>query len=374
MKLKIRIVVISILLALLNTINWSTASHAQSLPVARDIKEFPASFPYAAYESKDNLGRHIQFYLTDKTATDERPLMVILQGSGCASNFMLRDGKVAGSWHGLVRRANNGRAQILLIDKPGVNLFDSPTNPGSTDSCSQEFRREQTGERWLAAIGTALKGAIALRGKNPKAILALGHSEGAVFAVRLALQHPDISHVAALAAVPASQLLSFYDMAFSSEGFIASGGGSKSEQTRRVTQAWRDVSSDPQSAEKIVFGHPHRYWADKFTPFPYEKLEKTNAKFFLAFGDKDTNSAPRTMDAFAVELLTRNRDLTWIRVEDADHGFTKTGAAPGSGMAPMLDRVTAWFFNEPFDQSHVVWPITANPSGTPNPTNTANPT
>jgi pimeloyl-ACP methyl ester carboxylesterase len=213
-----------------------------------------------------------------------------------------------------------------------------------------------------------------IRGKKPKVILALGHSEGAVFAVRLALQNTEISHVAALAAAPTSQLLSFYDMAFASEGFIASGGGGKAEQARRVTQAWRDVTSNPLSAEKMVFGHPHRYWADKFAPFPYEKLEKTNAKFFLAYGDKDTNSAPRTMDAFAVELLTRNLDLTWIRVEDGDHGFAKAGSATNAAMTSMLDRVVAWFFSQPFDQNDVVWPITGNPSNFLNRVNAANPT
>jgi dienelactone hydrolase len=116
------------------------------------------------------------------------------------------------------------------------------------------------------------------------------------------------------------------------------------------------VSADPDSASKEVFGHAHRYWADKFAPFPFEQLNRTRAKFFVAYGDRDENSAPRKIDSFAVELLARKRDLTWIRVPAADHGFAKQGEPSGHGMAPMLERVVAWFHGEVFDRADVVWP------------------
>ena len=249
-----------------------------------------------------------------------------------------------------------GRAQILLVDKPGVTLFDIPTNPGDTRDCSETFKREQTGEKWLAALSASLKGVIAMRGQTPKSILVIGHSEGAVFAPRLSLIHPEITHVASLASAPVSQLHDFFDMAFSGEGFIAQTANTTAERVKSVTNAWQAVSADPESATKEVFGHPHRYWTDKFAPFPFERLDRTKAKFFIAYGDRDENSAPRKIDTFAVELLARKRDLVWIRMAGADHGFARKGEASGSGMAPVIERAVAWFFGETMDRADVVWP------------------
>ena len=145
-------------------------------------------------------------------------------------------------------------------------------------------------------------------------------------------------------------------MAFAGEGFIAKTADTQAGRIKAVAEAWQAISSDPDSATRMVFGHAHRYWADKFAPFPFEQLNKSPAKFFIAYGDRDENSAPRTMDAFAVELLVRKRDLVWLRIPGADHGLSSAGAPPGEGMAPVLERAVAWFFGEAFDRTNVIWP------------------
>lgn len=332
---------------------------ASTAPSEVPVAAFPAGFPYKAYSVADSLGRDIRFYLT--AANDERPLVLVLQGSGCSSQFFNRDGQVSAGWHAFVRRAAGSRAQVLLVEKPGVQLFDAPQNPGGAAHCSDTFRREQTGERWLAALRAALDSTLALRGAKPRAIMALGHSEGAVFAVRLAALDARITHVAALSAVPASQLLDFFDMAAAGEGFISRRpGSSKAENIGRVLDAWRDVSADPANDGKQVFGHVHRYWADKFAPFDFSSLSRSPAKFFLAYGDRDENSAPRVMDAFAIELLTRKRDLTWLRVEGADHSFGGTPDASRAGMVKVVEFAVAWLFGDDFDRLSVVWPRPAS--------------
>ncbi|MBI3715891.1 MAG: alpha/beta fold hydrolase [Betaproteobacteria bacterium] len=334
----------------------AAALTAHGAPTARTIAEFPEKFPYRAYDTADALGRTIHFYLTDADARDDRPLILVLQGSGCSSNFTLREGQVGAGWHTFVRRADKNRAQVLVVEKPGVTLFDRPANPGGAVDCSAEFRREQTGERWLAALTAAMSAAIELRGATPKTLLVIGHSEGAVFAPRLALLDKRVTHVASLAATPVSQLHDFFDMATSGEGFIAKRPGGKREHIDRVLDAWQAVSTEPDSEVKQVFGHAHRYWADKFAPFDFSKLAVTSAKFFVAYGDRDENSSPRTMDAFAIELLIRHRDLTWLRIEGADHGFAQPGGPSGSGMAPVIEQAVAWFYGEAFDRKSVLWP------------------
>ncbi len=329
---------------------------AFAAPIAKTIPEFPENFPYRAFDTGDALGRTIHFYLSGADARDDRPLIVVLQGSGCTSNFTLREGRVAQGWQAFVQRANKNRAQVMVVEKPGVKLFEASQNLGGATGCSDEFHREQTGERWLAALAAAVNAAIELRGTAPRALMVIGHSEGAVFAPRLALLDKRVTHVASLASSPQSQLQDFFDMAVSGEGFIAQSPGGRSEHIARVLEAWQAVSADPGSDSKQVFGHPYRYWADKFAPFDFAKLADTRAKFFLAYGDRDENAAPRTMDTFAVELLIRKRDVTWLRVDGANHGFAQKDETGYTGFSTVVEQAVAWFFGDAFDHKYVVWP------------------
>ncbi len=355
----VRVLWLSVLVGIVGCVIPPAVS-AAGKPVEQTIVEFGEKFPYRAFDVRDKFDRSIRFYLTDADARDDKPLIVVLQGSGCSSNFFLNDGRVNQSWHALVRRAAGTRAQVLVVEKPGVKLFDRPANPGGAKDCSPEFRREQTGPRWLTAIEAAVEAVTTLRGKAPRATMALGHSEGAVFAPRLAISTPSITHGASLAAVPVSQLHSFFDMAAAGEGFIAKAPGDKADHMRRVLDAWKQVNADPDSETREVFGHPHRYWVDKFQPFDYAALAGSKAKFFIAQGDADANSAPRISDAFALELLTRKRDLTWLRIPGADHGFTLPGQASGAGMSGVITQAVAWFLGDSFDMQHVIWPLPAS--------------
>lgn len=336
---------------------WEGQVHANpaAMPRGRTIAEFPAKFPYRAFDVTDELGREIQFYLTDAEAKDDRPLIVVLQGSGCASQFLLQGGQVAGGWFAFVRRAAKERAQVLLIDKPGVKLFDAPANPGGGSDCSEAFRKEHTGERWLTAIKAALSGVHSLRGVAPRATLVLGHSEGAVMALRLPLVSQGVTHVAALAGVPASQLHDFVDMADRSAGLFAGAPGGREQHLGHLLDTWDAIRKDPQSDTKLAYGHAHRYWSDKFAPVDINRIAGSGARIFLAYGDRDDNSAPRTMDQFAIELLIRKTDLTWIRVPGADHGFAvKNG--PAGGMQTIIERAVAWFLGDTYDASNQLWP------------------
>jgi pimeloyl-ACP methyl ester carboxylesterase len=331
-------------------------------PKPRVVADFPEQFPYRAFDAKDTLGRTIQFYLSEADARDDRPLILVLQGSGCASNFLKRDGRVAGSWFAFVRQATKQRAQILLVDKPGVKLFDFPERPGDTTGCSEEFLREHTGDRWITALSAALAGVETLRGTKPRAILVLGHSEGGVMAPRLAARHKGITHVAALASAPVSQLHDFVEMADRTTGIYASQTGSRADHLANTLDAWRAIQSDPDNDSKRVFGHTHRYWADKFAPVQYDPIARSGAKIFLAYGDRDENSLPSKQDQFAIEMMIRKADLTWIRIPNVDHGFAAKGEASGAGMKAVIECAVSWFFDESFDTTHVVWPRKATPA------------
>ena len=104
---------------------------------------------------------------------------------------------------------------------------------------------EHTGERWLTAIRAAIDAAIAWRGRTPRALLAIGHSEGAVFAGRLAVADARVTHAALLAATPVSQAHDFFAMAFAGRGYIAQAPGGRAAHLRN--DAYRDHAGAERS-------------------------------------------------------------------------------------------------------------------------------
>lgn len=324
-------------------------------PALLNVPEFPKDYAYQAFETRDSLGRNVRFYLTQSTARDERPLIVMLQGSGCISWFVRKDDATLQIGQQNVRRPAGENAQLLLIDKPGVALFDWPKG-GDTRECSEAFRQEHTGERWLTAIRAAIDAAIAWRGQTPRAMLAIGHSEGAVFAGRLAVADARVTHAALLAATPVSQAHDFFAMAFAGRGYIAQAPGGRAAHLRNVHTVITQVQNDPTNAKDTQLGHPYRYWADKIAPFDFSALDRTRAKFFLAQGDADENSSVVSADFFAGELIVRQRDLLWLRPEGLDHTFAAKGERNGAGMGDYVGRAVKWFLGETFDRAGQVWP------------------
>jgi hypothetical protein len=63
------------------------------------------------------------------------------------------------------------------------------------------------------------------------------------------------------------------------------------------------------------------------------------------------------MDAFAVELLARQMDLTWLRIAGADHSFNLAKPGPSDGLQAIIGRSVAWFLGAHTDTSDQVWPL-----------------
>jgi predicted esterase len=321
------------------------------------VPEFGQGFPYRAFDTRDAEGRAVRFFATHADAADARPVFVALQGSGCGSHFFLREQRVLQGWHAFLRTAAGTSAQVVVVEKPGVKLFDQPARPGSAEECTEVFRQEHTQARWLASLQAVVSAVIELRGVQPKAIVAVGHSEGAFFAPRLAAADARITHIAVLAGHPLPQLQDFFDMARAGEGFISERAQSREEHMRRVLRAAADVAAQPDSTTESVFGHPHRYWRDKFSQFDWAGLERSPARFFLAHGDADRNSSIRVFDTFAIELLARKRDVTWLRVKGGDHSLGRPNEASYDGLREMCRMVVDWAMGRPVESEHKVWPL-----------------
>lgn len=334
--------------------------------------------PFDRYHTIDRYGREITYYLSAGTkaqrhegtkdeGTEARrdagtkgeegtkeggsaaagpaklPIIVFIQGSGCSSVFSRNpEGKVGGGMQMLLFQQAAGRARILVVEKPGVNFCDLPPQPGTAIDCSEEFLKEQTLERWAAAVGAALESALTLPGVDPQRVLVCGHSEGGIVAAAVAAEHPEVSHVGVLANGGPSQL---FDMAEIARRPRFDGESEEEREARveEVYDTWARIMDDPQSITKFEWGHPHRRWSTFLSASTLELLNKSAARVYLAYGTADQAVPVASVDVLRAELIRRGRNVTCERIIGVDHGYSRPGATGYEGMRGVLARLTEWF-------------------------------
>ena len=297
-----------------------------------------ASVPFDRYLVEDDHGRTVTAYLSkaSPSAEDPLPLVTMIEGSGCESSFVQAGDRIGGGLQYLLRRVVDGRARVLAVEKPGVAFLDQTATPGTAVGCSAEFRREHTLGRWADAVAAAVRAAQALPGVDPSRTLVAGHSEGGLVAARVAAQVPSVTHVASMAGGGPAQL---FDMALLARARAPEGQGDAAADA--VFATWTGMLTDPESADAMIWGHPHRWWSSFGTASVTRELERTDAAVFVAQGQADTAVAPVGADVLVAELRARGRAVEFARVA-GDHGF---GAAPGdvNGLRAVFERMADWF-------------------------------
>ncbi|MCB9850355.1 MAG: alpha/beta fold hydrolase [Phycisphaerales bacterium] len=302
--------------------------------------------PFSGYTTTDRLGRSITYYLSEAPAdAPPKPLIVYVQGSGAGSLFQrYGDRVVPALGEGSVVDVAGDRARVLVVEKPGVALYGEMPH-GDPGPELAEFCKEHTLDRWAAAIAAALDTVRKLPGIDGNRILVMGHSEGGLVACRVAADNPCVTHVATLAGGGATQLVDLIELV--RRGDFGKGlGDDPDERVRQFIEMWREVLADPDSAEKMFMGHPHRRWSTFLATSPMEELVKTNARTFVGQGQNDQAVWPASADVLYGQLLSRGKDVTLRRVAGADHSFAQVGAEGAersAGWQAMIGDVVNWF-------------------------------
>jgi acetyl esterase/lipase len=160
----------------------------------------------------------------------------------------------------------------------------------------------------------------------------------------VAAELPQVTHAASLAGCGVTQL---YDlMELSREGnFYQHAGATPGAREAALIRDWKRVLADPDSWERDFLGHPHRRWATFLRSSPMEELSRTKSRVFLAQGTADTAVSVHSFDVAVAHLLAHGRDVTWRRVEGADHSFNRGGGGPGAanGWKEIWVEVLNWF-------------------------------
>ena len=290
--------------------------------------------PFRRYSTVDELSRNVKFYVSEPQVPSKKlPLVVYVQGTGCSSHFIKREGRVFTGVPSLVYETFRGRARVAMVEKPGVEPFDDPGNRPMQESCRSEFFYEHTLDRWSEAIAAAIKSAHALPGVDDMSTLVLGISEGGMVAVRVSNVLPKVTHVASLA-----------------------GGGPNhmyvlSEYLRRrgldpeelVYDCWRSVQADPQSATRFCLDHSFRHWSGFYTTSLIEESLRSSARLYLVHGSADEQNSIGGFDMMRAELAAKRRSAVFERLEGAGHSMDIPSQSAPDGLLAVFDRLASWF-------------------------------
>jgi predicted esterase len=323
----------------------SIASSALAAPASyeplKSAETVPGQ-PYERFTTRDSLGREITFYVSRASdGAPPAPCAVYIQGSGCTSVFIERDGRIRSQGgHSVVPQAAGNRARVVIVEKPGVRYLDKPEG-----DCREfvTFNEEHTLERWSEAVEAALLAARKLPGVDTTRALVIGHSEGGLVACRVARDlHGVVTHVASFAGGGPTQLFDLIELARQGV-FFSDVSEDSTARAAFVARRWTEIQADPMSADQFFFGFAYRRWSTFLATSPMDELPQVSARIYIAQGVADRAVDPRSADALYAHLLTKGKDVTYDRVEGADHSFRIAAMPEKDGWLEVFERVFAWF-------------------------------
>ncbi|MFN8005184.1 MAG: alpha/beta fold hydrolase [Acidobacteriota bacterium] len=322
-----------------------TVAQAQTLYQPK-LAEPVTGTMFDRYVTRDKLGREITFYLSRSTAqTGKLPLLVFVQGSGCISHFTKRGDRIYGGIQNLLLPLAQGRARVLVVEKPGVSFLEQNEALGTALKCTPEFLAEHTLERWAEAVGAGIKAAHELPDIERGKTLVAGHSEGGIIAARVAAENAAITHVASLAGGGPTQLFDLVEFARQNPPPQPAGSpdAGTTDPGQRIYDAWQQIQADPDSTEKFFMAHPYRRWSSFMKSSVAEELLKSRAKIYLAQGTQDKAVVVTGFDVLRAQLVTKGRDVRVERIAGGDHGFARNGE-DRDALRRVLSNVVNWFF------------------------------
>jgi pimeloyl-ACP methyl ester carboxylesterase len=299
--------------------------------------------PYERFSTRDRFGRDITFYLSRTIASQNSlPIVLYIEGSGCGSRFEERNGKIrAAGGHIVVADVFKDKARVLIVEKPGVKYLIQPLNGNC--KASADFNREHTLERWSEANEAALRAARKLPQMDKSKTLVVGHSEGGLVACRVGRDLPRIvTHVASIAGGGATQLYDLIALARRGE-FFDEVSPNPQARVQFVVNKWKEIEADPMSAEKFFFGFAYRRWSSFLATSPIEELSAVRARIYLAQGTADVAVDPISADTLYAQLLAKNKQVFYDRVENANHSFRIKDKPRTDGWQELFERIGKWF-------------------------------
>ena len=291
-----------------------------------------AGTPFEQHVVRDTLGRNVTYYVTLPTS-EPKPIMLVIQGSGCTPVLTMTPGGASSSVYNLQKFARDGRFTVISVEKPFSGLV---TKAGSTPGCSDAFNSDFTAESWRIALQAALNDARKLSRVDRNRTLIFGSSEGAVMASVVAAIDSSITDVVFMSGSGTTQLFDFIAQAYR-------GCFNVSACLADIEKDLVAIKSDPSSATKFAWGHPYKRWTSFFSIDPGALLLRSKARVYIAIGTADDSVPAISQEIVVAKLLTSGRDVTVRRVADGDHSLNHRDAKNWSQLDLEQEAALNWF-------------------------------
>lgn len=315
---------------------WSHSFLASATAQEIGSTEPIAGTPFERRVVVDSSDRKITYYI-NRPKGQSTPIMLVIQGSGCAPVLTIGQGGASSSIYNLERFARDGRFTVVAVEKPFSGVV---AQKGGTQGCSDAFNADFTAESWRNALQAALNDARKMSWVDHLRTLVLGSSEGAVMASVMAANDPKITDVVSVSGSGTTQLFDFiaqaYRSCFDTSACLA-------EIDRNVVA----IKSDPYSSTKFAWGHPYKRWASFFSVDPSNLLLKSKARVYIAMGTADDSVPAISQEVLAAKLLVAGHDVTVRRVPDGTHSLNQRNTRNWDDLDRELNAALEWFSKIP---------------------------
>lgn len=294
-----------------------------------------------------------RYYLA--SAESARPLLVVLQGSGCEPAFVEGEtGMRATAGQDLVETLGARRFAVMVVDKPHAGEPGTRgAEAGTGEGCSSGFRRSHSLERWVDVVGRAIDDAKRRRGVDANApVRLLGLSEGAITAARLARRRGDVGHVAFVSGFGCDQWADMLVVARREAEAAALELGSVERAAavraavQRAQQGLEAVAADPANPDRFYGGQTHLFWSTFGRACPAEDLAGCRAAVFVAFGTADEQIDANGVEAIVSACIAAGKPVWVERVVGGSHVLDTPGTPPFANLIETFRRALDWMAPE----------------------------
>lgn len=269
-------------------------------------------------------GDTINYYLT-KSRNEKLPLLVYLDGSGA---FPLFQQMKQGIGSTVVIDFQNLKKQyrILLISKPNIPFIDSVSfgKNGFPIYKAPKKYHQKLSLFWRINSADTIINHLAKNNLIDKSkVVVLGFSEGAQVGPYLAKQNKLVSH---LMLFGGNGLNQFFDPIITARINAQKGLITETEAQEQIDSLFNDyknIYKNPNSTDKMWWGHTYLRWASFTSSAPYIALKDLDIPIYIANGSLDENSV-LSADYIALEFIRlQKNNLTYKTYPGLDHQFNK---------------------------------------------------
>jgi pimeloyl-ACP methyl ester carboxylesterase len=263
----------------------------------------------------------------------KKPLLLYLEGSGNYPIYYRNRNKRVSGGLAINPRMFNRDFLILVISKPGIPFFDSLryTDSGSPYYPVNDTYRKLYSLDWRArAASAAIDYVIRNFDVDDRMVIAMGYSEGAQVAPRVAVLHKKVTQVVCFAGNALTQL---YDFILNAR-LEAEKGIISREEAQRVVDSlysvYEDIQNDPKSTTKTWYGATYLKWSGFNDSPPLENMLALDIPILYVAGGRDYNQTILGMDYARLEFIRRKKhNLTYKVYPDCDHYFQEQKTVDG---------------------------------------------